>query len=89
MAGSLKRGRFQVRRSMRWRVGWGVGVEEGEVGREERRDSIVEVTKAPIWGQTRGCLVEQRMTPIEGGGVGNDMAEILLQRGQESENGEL
>lgn len=68
---------------MRWRVGG--GVEVVEVGREERRDSIVEVTKAPIWGQTRGCLVEQRMTPIEGGGgVGDDMAEMLLQRsGQE------
>lgn len=51
---------------MRWRVGGGV-----EVGMVvERRDWIVEVTKAPICGQTRGWREEQRMTPIEGGGGG-------------------
>ena len=37
------------------------------------RSSILSITKAPIWGQTRGCLEEQRMTPIEGV-VGDDMA---------------
>lgn len=33
---------------------------------------MVSVTKAPTWGQTRGCLEEQRMRAIEGG-VGDDI----------------
>ncbi len=42
------------------------------VGEEGRRAWMVEVMKAPIWGQTRGCLEEQRMRPSEGG-AGEDM----------------
>lgn len=29
----------------------------------------MEVTNAVTWGHTRGCLEEQRITPIEGGGL--------------------
>ena len=35
--------------------------------------SNVSITKAATWGQTRGCLEEQRITPIDGD-VSDDMA---------------
>lgn len=63
MFGSLKSGRFHSARSIRWSLagGW------DSVDKEDSEFSMVWITKAPIWGQTRGCLVEQRMTAIEGG----------------------
>lgn len=58
-----------------------MGEEEEEQGEEEdRRVSMVSVTKAAIWGHTRGCLEEQRITPMEGPGggvVGDDMASVV------------
>ena len=45
----------------------------GSVDEEAVRCSMVSVTKAPIWGQTRGCLEEQRMTAIDSDGR-DDMA---------------
>lgn len=53
--------------------GGGGGAACGSGGEGEVRVSRVSVTKAAIWGQTRGCREEQRMTPMEGG-VGDDMA---------------
>ena len=66
MPGSSKSGRFHAARSIRWSLGC------GSVDMEGMRFSMISVTKAPICGQTRGCLEEQRMTAIEGG-VRDDM----------------
>ena len=66
MLGSSKKGRFQLARSMRWRLG-------GEVMRGLSWWAwMVSTTKAAIWGQTRGGRVEQRMTPTDG----DDMAIV-------------
>lgn len=71
MFGSSKSGRFHAARSMRWSVAGGELFDSAD--REEVHCSKVWITKAAIWGQTRGCLEEQRMTPIEGD-VADDMA---------------
>ena len=56
---------------MRWSVARGELFDL--VDTEEVHCPKVWITKAAIWGQTRGCLEEQRMTPIEGD-VADDMA---------------
>lgn len=75
MFGSSKSGRFHSARSIRWSLagGW------GSVDKEELDLSIVWITKAAIWGQTRGCLEEQRMTAIEGGVRGDMTIEELVE----------
>ena len=71
MVGSSNSGRFHAARSImsRWAGG---GLSSTSVDKEDTHFSYVSVTKAAIWGQTRGCLEEQRITPIEGDEM-NDM----------------